>query len=58
MEATITYEFLYDILRREKDRTELQKLEDSFYEKTINYMEEKKTNIEITRRKRKYFYRT
>ena len=25
MDATITYEFLYDILRKEKDKTELQK---------------------------------
>ncbi len=55
MEATITYEFLYDILRREKDRTELQKLEDSFYEKTINYMEEKKQILKSQEEKESIF---
>ncbi len=53
--ATITYEFLYDILRREKDRVELQKLEDSFYEKTINYMEEKKQILKSQEKKESIF---
>tara|TARA_Y100000310_G_scaffold211572_1_gene212318 strand:+ start:3819 stop:4466 length:648 start_codon:yes stop_codon:yes gene_type:complete len=55
MEATITYEFLYDILRREKDRTELQKLEDSFYKKTIGYMEEKKQILKSQEEKESIF---
>jgi DNA replication initiation complex subunit (GINS family) len=55
MDATITYEFLYDSLRKEKDKTELQKLEDSFYEKTIRYMEEKKEILKSQEEKESIF---
>ena len=40
--VNITYETLFDILRNEKNREELQKLEDSFFDDLINYIQEKK----------------
>lgn len=40
--VNITYETLFDILRNEKNREELQKLEPSFFEDLIQYMKEKK----------------
>ena len=55
MDSTITYEFLYGILRKEKDKTELQNLEDSFYEKTIRYMEEKKEILKSQEEKESIF---
>ena len=43
MEKTvITYEVLYDALRMEKQRTELQKLDQEFYKNIKRYIEEKK----------------
>jgi len=41
-EITITYETLYDMLRREKDRAELQELDQLFFEKLTKYIREKK----------------
>jgi len=38
---TITYETLFEILRREKDRLELQKLDASFYEDVSSYIKDK-----------------
>lgn len=45
-DVIITYETLYELLRREKARPEIQKLDDSFYRDVINYIEEKKSFIE------------
>ncbi len=42
VEITITYETLFDILRREKGREDLQKLNPSFYQDLITYLKEKK----------------
>lgn len=42
-EAVITYETLYEVLRLEKYRGELQKLDESFFEKLTKYLEEKKS---------------
>lgn len=42
-DSVITYEVLYEILRLEKYRAELQKLDDSFFEKITRYLEEKKS---------------
>jgi len=43
MEKTvITYEILYDALRMEKQRAELQKLDQGFYKNVTKYIEEKK----------------
>ncbi|MCK4521497.1 MAG: hypothetical protein KAU20_02905 [Nanoarchaeota archaeon] len=40
-EVTITYETLFELLRNEKNKDELQKLQDSFFEDVINYLKEK-----------------
>lgn len=40
-EVIITYENLYEILRREKYRTELQRLDKTFYSDVIKYLNEK-----------------
>ncbi|MBR9683162.1 DNA replication complex GINS family protein [Candidatus Woesearchaeota archaeon] len=45
-EIKITLETLYDILRNEKKREELQKLEDSFFFDVVNYLKEKKMLLE------------
>jgi len=40
-EVVLTYETLYEFLRREKSREELQKLDESFLKDTLNYLREK-----------------
>lgn len=40
-EVIITYENLYEILRREKYRTELQKIDETFYQDVVKYLQEK-----------------
>jgi DNA replication factor GINS len=40
-EINITYETLYEILRREKNRAELQELDELFYQKLVTYIKEK-----------------
>ncbi len=40
-EVVITYETLYELLRREKSREELQKLEENFLQETQKYLQEK-----------------
>ncbi|MBI2148395.1 hypothetical protein HYU23_01845 [Candidatus Woesearchaeota archaeon] len=42
-DSIITYEKLYEVLRLEKYKKELQKLDLDFYKKVINYLEEKKS---------------
>ena len=41
-DAIITYETLYEIVRLEKQRKELQKLDDTFFLNVVKYLEEKK----------------
>ena len=41
-EINITYETLFEMLRREKDKEELQKLSNSFFSDVITYLEDKK----------------
>lgn len=41
-EVNINYETLFEMLRREKDKEELQKLNDSFFNDVIAYLEDKK----------------
>lgn len=41
-EVIITYETLFDLLKREKERPDLQKLEPTFFNDTINYIKDKK----------------
>jgi len=40
-EVTITYETLFELLQREKDRGELQKLDDSFFANVLRYLKDK-----------------
>ncbi len=40
-EVILTYETLYEFLRREKSREELQKLDERFLKDTLNYLREK-----------------
>ena len=49
VDVTITYEVLFDILRREKDNNELQGLEDSFYDEVAEYLEEKRDTVQSSR---------
>lgn len=45
-EVTITYETLFELLRREKDRGELQKLDDSFFINVLRYLKDKRAIID------------
>ena len=45
-EVIITYETLFELLKRERERTDLQKLEPSFFSDTINYIKDKKKILE------------
>ena len=42
-DGLITYDNLYEILRLEKYKKELQRIDQDFYEKTARYLNEKKT---------------
>jgi len=42
VDIRITYETLFDLLRREKNREELQSLDNDFYEQVLAYLKEKK----------------
>jgi DNA replication initiation complex subunit (GINS family) len=44
-DVVITYETLFELLRLEKSRDELQKLDESFYENVLNYLNEKKNSL-------------
>ena len=44
-EIVISYETLFELLRREKEREALQKLNDSFFEDVVNYINEKKKSL-------------
>ena len=46
----VTLETLYDILRNEKKREDLQKLEDTFYIDVVGYLREKKALLESQER--------
>lgn len=45
VEVKITYETLFDFLRREKNRSELQQLERTFYRDVVEYLKEKKSTL-------------
>ena len=45
-EVVITYETLFELLQREKDRADLQKLEPTFFGDTISYIKDKKKILE------------
>ncbi|MDP2750965.1 MAG: hypothetical protein Q8O89_09110 [Nanoarchaeota archaeon] len=45
-DINITYETLFEILRREKQKDELQKLDDSFFSDVITYLSEKENIVD------------
>ncbi|PIY59931.1 hypothetical protein COY95_04430 [Candidatus Woesearchaeota archaeon CG_4_10_14_0_8_um_filter_47_5] len=45
VEVNITYETLFEFLRREKGRAEIQELEDTFYEDVVSYIKDKETIV-------------
>ncbi len=45
-EVTITYETLYELLRREKERSELQSLDGSFFNNVLRYLKDKQAIID------------
>ena len=54
-EVNITYETLFELLRREKNREELQKLDDSFLNDVLDYLNEKKQQLELLKTKNDLF---
>lgn len=50
-EIRITYETIYELMRREKGRDELQKLSASFYTDLLDYLKEKHSLLEDIKRK-------
>jgi DNA replication initiation complex subunit (GINS family) len=57
-DVIITYENLYEILRREKFRVELQKLDESFYQDVVKYLQEKSAILESQSKKSSVFAST
>ena len=45
-EVVLTYEVLYEILRRERSREELQKLDDHFFNNVLAYLREKQKSYD------------
>ena len=45
-EISITYDLLFDILKIEKSREDLQKLDENFYSDIVNYLSSKDSIIE------------
>ena len=46
-EINITYETLFELLRREKNREELQKLDNNFFLDVVDYLKDKKSALDI-----------
>ena len=44
-EVNITYEVLFELLKREKDTADLQKLEPNFFNDFVDYLNEKKNML-------------
>ncbi len=47
MEEEFSYELLFEVLMREKNRDELQKLEEDFYEKAKSFIEKEKEILKL-----------
>ena len=45
-EVNITYETLFELLKREKDTADLQKLEPTFFDNFVEYLNEKKDMLD------------
>lgn len=54
-EGIITYDKLYEVLRLEKYKQELQKLDSDFYSKVVRYLDEKKSILESQEKKDSVF---
>lgn len=54
-EVLITYENLYDLLRREKMRPELQKLSENFFAEVLEYLNNKKAILDSQQKKESIF---
>lgn len=54
-DSIITYENLYDLLRNEKFKQELQPLEKNFFEKVVKYLKAKKGSLESQKLKDSVF---
>jgi|SRR3989344_1699273 len=54
-DGIITYEVLYDILRREKTRQEIQKLDDNFFDDIKKYIENKSSILKDLKTKSSIF---
>ncbi|RME31107.1 DNA replication complex GINS family protein [Candidatus Woesearchaeota archaeon] len=46
VDIVITYETLFDVLRKEKGRDDLQQLPESFYHQVVTYLRKKKKDVE------------
>ncbi|MBI2667820.1 DNA replication complex GINS family protein [Candidatus Woesearchaeota archaeon] len=57
-EEIMTFEALYDILRREKYNQELQTLDKNFFEKVVKYLNEKKLILDSQQQKTSIFAST
>ena len=55
MDSTITYDVLYELLRKEKYSTEIQKVDASFFKDVIRYLDEKESIIESQKSKESIF---
>jgi len=55
IESIMTYEKLYDLLRKEKYSQELQKVDENFFRSIIKYLEEKSAIIDAQRSKDSIF---
>ncbi|MBI2109629.1 DNA replication complex GINS family protein [Candidatus Woesearchaeota archaeon] len=55
MDSTITYDVLYELLRKEKYSTELQKVDQNLFKDVIRYLDEKESIIESQRSKDSIF---
>ena len=55
MAELITYETLYEILREEKSKKEITKLDEDFFKNILNYASEKKMILEMQQKKASVF---
>lgn len=55
VEVPVTYEWFYELLRREKNREELQPLEAGFFQKVLFYLQEKQRFYDASVRKTDLF---
>lgn len=53
--VVITYDTLYEILRREKFNTELQPLDNDFFDNVVNYLNEKSAILDSQKNKESIF---